>query len=529
MATTIAKLNIHLGAQTAALEQGLGRAQVAVSSFTGMAMRGLAGLAGAGGVGFAVKLAADAEQAQVAFRTLLGSAEDAERVLGEINQFAAETPFETPELRDAGRMLVAFRTQADQVVPTMRMLGDLAAGTNQPIGELAEIFGKARVQGRLFMEDINQLTGRGIPIIQELAKQFGVTETEVRGLVEKGRVHFTNLEEAFRSLTSEGGMFAGLMAAQSKTLTGEISTLKDNVSLLAAAFGEQLLPLVKAATEAALVLTDKLSGVDGATMQTVVQVAAFAGAFAATVAVVPRVVAAVRAVIATVRALATTSAIAQGVIGGPAGIAKVLLGLALGAAAAAGVGYAFDRFSEQAQTATAEAKQAASGVAQAMQTAAAQAGTAAKGQAAGLQTAADAAAEAKKRMEELRREGEQLAASLRTPEEVFTDTMRRFDELLEAGAISWETYERAVVKAGEEMREALASSRELESPQNRSVAYVTRGSAEAFSAVQAGQRAWEDRAEKERLHKEHMAKLEALRKEVREQAKSRVTVQQVTL
>ena len=65
-------------------------------------------------------------------------------------------------------------------------VGDIAAGTNQDFNELAVVFGKAKVQGRLFGEDINQLTGRGIPIIGEFAKQFGVAEGEVKKLVSEG-------------------------------------------------------------------------------------------------------------------------------------------------------------------------------------------------------------------------------------------------------------------------------------------------------------------------------------------------------
>jgi tape measure domain-containing protein len=100
-----------------------------------------------------------------------------------------------------------------------------------PLGELADIYGRQRAQGRLFAQDLNQFTGRGVPLIQELAKQFGVAEMEVRKLVEQGKVGFENLEEAVISLTSEGGQFHDLMKAQSKTMSGLATTLKDEVNL----------------------------------------------------------------------------------------------------------------------------------------------------------------------------------------------------------------------------------------------------------------------------------------------------------
>ena len=188
-------------------------------------------------IGVGLKLAAEFEAAQVSFQTMLGDADKAKNLMKELEAFAASTPFQFPELIGAGRSLLAFGTDAKDVIPELRTLGDLSAGLNIPIRELSEIYGKARVQGRLFMEDINQLTGRGIPIIGELAKQFGVTQGEVRELVSAGRVEFGHLQTAFRDLTAEGSKFGGGMAAQSKTLAGLWSTFKDNVSAQLRAVG----------------------------------------------------------------------------------------------------------------------------------------------------------------------------------------------------------------------------------------------------------------------------------------------------
>jgi tape measure domain-containing protein len=192
-------------------------------------------------VSSAVGLASAAEQAQVSFTTMLGDAGKAQTLLAEINQFAAETPFETAGLIAASKSLLAFGTEADDVIPTLRMLGDLASGLNIPLGELAELYGKAQVQGRLMAQDVNQLTGRGIPIIQEFAKQFGVSESAVRDLVESGQVGFPQLQKALQSLTSDGGKFAGMMGAQSQTVAGLFSTLKDSVSLNLTHIGEMII------------------------------------------------------------------------------------------------------------------------------------------------------------------------------------------------------------------------------------------------------------------------------------------------
>lgn len=182
-----------------------------------------------GTIGSGIRLAGELEQTTVAFTTMLGSAEAAKQTLQDIAEFAASTPFQLEGLQKAARTLIAFKVDQKDLIPVMRQLGDVAAGTNQPLEDIAFIYGKARASGRLFQDDINQLTERGIPIISELAKQFGVTDDKVRELVSSGKVGFNNLEEAIRSLTSEGGSFFNLTEKQSKTFLGVLSTFKDNI------------------------------------------------------------------------------------------------------------------------------------------------------------------------------------------------------------------------------------------------------------------------------------------------------------
>ena len=141
--------------------------------------------------------AADFERTRVAFTTLIGDAAKAEGALGRGRELGGRMAFEFPELADAGRKLIAFGESADTVPETLRRIGDVSAGVQAPVGEIAELYGKARVQGRLFAEDINQLTGRGIPIIQQLARQFGVSDSQVKKLVETGQVGFPQIEQAF--------------------------------------------------------------------------------------------------------------------------------------------------------------------------------------------------------------------------------------------------------------------------------------------------------------------------------------------
>jgi tape measure domain-containing protein len=214
----------------------------------GVGLGTLFSVAGLGALaGSTVKLAAGYEQTNVAFKTMLKSGAAATDLLGKLSKFAQDTPFQFTELTDAGKKLLAFGVAADDIVPTLRRIGDISSGIGAPIGEIAELYGKARVQGRLFAEDVNQFTGRGIPIIQELAKQFGVADSEVKKLVESGEVGFKNLEQAFVSMTTGAGQFTGLMVEQSKTLIGQWSSLKDLIEQTGRTLGENFLPPLKEA------------------------------------------------------------------------------------------------------------------------------------------------------------------------------------------------------------------------------------------------------------------------------------------
>lgn len=226
------------------------------------------------GLKSAVKGAAAMEGTEVAFDTLLGSADKARTVLRQLTDLGADTPFEFPELAAAGQKLIAFGESGDAVAETLRRIGDISSGVQAPIGEIAEIYGKARVQQQLFAEDINQLTGRGIPIITELAKVLKQPESGIKKLAEQGLITFPLLDQAFRNLTGEGGKFAGMMVKQSQTMNGMWSTLMDNLSSMSRAVGKPINEhLLKPLLRDALTLALRVGAGVNAAMQVAVAAA----------------------------------------------------------------------------------------------------------------------------------------------------------------------------------------------------------------------------------------------------------------
>lgn len=172
------------------------------------------------------------QQVEVAFKAMLGSEEKANALMQQLVKTAAATPFDLQGVANGAKQLLAYGENVENVNDDLIRLGNIAAGLSQPLGDLVYLYGTTMTQGHLYTQDLNQFTGRGIPMIRELAKQFNVAENKVRGLVEAGKVGFPEVQKVIMSLTNEGGMFYNLMQEQSKTITGQISNIEDAIATM---------------------------------------------------------------------------------------------------------------------------------------------------------------------------------------------------------------------------------------------------------------------------------------------------------
>jgi tape measure domain-containing protein len=203
------------------------------------------------------------EQFESSLKTILGDATKAKKLITELAEFARTTPFELPELQAATRSLLSYGFESEKLIDTLRRVGDVSSALSLNINELAVIYGKGRVAGRLYQGDINELTGRGIPIIQEFAKQFGVTDAEIRKLTETGRINFPQLEKAFISLTSEGGKFFDQMKNQSQTVAGQLSNFNDQFTGAQVALFDALKPAIVTTIDSVSQIVAKVANTKG--------------------------------------------------------------------------------------------------------------------------------------------------------------------------------------------------------------------------------------------------------------------------
>lgn len=192
--------------------------------------------------GKALKEAADMESVSVAFEVLIGDVEKAKKTLKDLRDFAAKTPLQFEDITKGAQQLMAFGSSADEVRDQLSMLGDVAMGQGDKLESIVRAYGKIQAKGRATMEELNMVTEAGVPILQTLADMYGTTTEEVLKLVSAGTVGFTEIDQAFKNMTSSGGQFYGMLERQSKTFNGMVSTLKDNLKLLMQRFGEAVLP-----------------------------------------------------------------------------------------------------------------------------------------------------------------------------------------------------------------------------------------------------------------------------------------------
>ena len=175
-----------------------------------------------------VAVRSEFQQLEISFGTMLKSKEKANALMAQLTDLAAKTPFGLQEVSEGAKRLLAFQIPAQEVTETLRRMGDVAAGLGVPMGQLIHVYGQVKAQGKLMTNDLYQFMNAGIPIIAELSKVVGKSETEIKDMVSAGKIGFTEIQAVIKNMTSEGGLFFNLMAEQSKSLGGQISNLQDN-------------------------------------------------------------------------------------------------------------------------------------------------------------------------------------------------------------------------------------------------------------------------------------------------------------
>jgi tape measure domain-containing protein len=220
-----------------------------LSSIGGLATKSIAGIAKvstaitAAGKAISVmgvKYNAEIENLQTSFEVMTGSAEKATEVVSRLRKLGAETPYEMTDLASTTQLLMQYGFAADDAIDKMTMLGDVAQGNRDAMVSIATGYAQMSSAGKVNLQDIKQMINGGFNPLQEISERTGESMASLYDRISKGSMQVDEITESMKAATSEGGKFFGSMEKQSKTLNGQLSTLKDNANQLLGALTEDM-------------------------------------------------------------------------------------------------------------------------------------------------------------------------------------------------------------------------------------------------------------------------------------------------
>jgi tape measure domain-containing protein len=215
----------NIGRNLANIQSGIQMAMGAVQKFASVFTKS---------IGEAFKF----EKATSDFKVLLGSIDKAKEHMADLRSFAASTPLTFEDLSKSSKLLLSFGASVDEVMPAMKMLGDIAMGDAQKFQGLSLVFAQVKSAGKLMGQDLLQMINQGFNPLTIIAQQTGKSMSELKDMMGEGKISFEMVAEAMRIATSEGGLFNNAMGEAAKTGEGMVSTLQDNWTEAVRTFGE---------------------------------------------------------------------------------------------------------------------------------------------------------------------------------------------------------------------------------------------------------------------------------------------------
>lgn len=234
------------------LDKANSSAQKAASGIGGLstAFEGLKAAAALGAIGSIVKgiasmgteaimAAAKMKQYEIAFTTMLKSAEKGKAMMQDLRGFAESTPFDVPGVVEAGQQLVAFGFEAKQIIPMLTTLGDAASGLgkgSEGVKLMAYALGQMRTSGTLKTQDMLQITSAGVAAWDMLASASGKSVAEIKDMTEKGMIDSMKAIEVITAGMQDN--YGGMMEKMSQEVKGLTSNISESVGNFVADIGQ---------------------------------------------------------------------------------------------------------------------------------------------------------------------------------------------------------------------------------------------------------------------------------------------------
>lgn len=244
------KLDIFLGMDNAELKSKLNESTNLLKGF----QTTIGGVLGGAALGVSIKNMGDFalnapkhfEQAQISFSKMLQSEKDGQKLINDIQELANATPMTSDSLANNAKLLLNFNAVAkDEVIPTLKMLGDITGGDKQRMDSLTLAYAQSASAGRLMGQDLLQMINAGFNPLQVISEKTGKSIGQLKDEMSKGKITTEMVTQAFKDATEAGGKFAGMMEAQSQSKAGLEATKADSLEILARTITDKAMPALK--------------------------------------------------------------------------------------------------------------------------------------------------------------------------------------------------------------------------------------------------------------------------------------------
>lgn len=204
-------------------------------------------------------LGAAAESTRISFQVLTGNIQTGEKLLGELKNYANITPYLNKDILETGRLLLSFGITTQKILPTVKILGDIASGDAQKLYSLSLAFAQSQAAGRLMGQDLLQMINAGFNPLKVISDKTGLSMAQLKKKMEDGAISAKDVALAFRQATEEGGLFFQMTEKQSKTFGGRMSTLSDTIAVAFTKLGTSLNTALGPVLDKLILVFQKLS------------------------------------------------------------------------------------------------------------------------------------------------------------------------------------------------------------------------------------------------------------------------------
>lgn len=496
--STVGVLNVIIGANSQQFLAAMSATRAHIGSIASTLKTAVAGTIGFAGLsaiqGFAsdsMRLSMELEKIGASFRTIAKDDALAGKSIEELRAFADISPFGMEETFQAARKLIGTGTPIKALIPNLRILGEVAAGSGGDIGLMAKALSDIGAKGHLAAQETNQFSDQGVNLLGALATMYGKTRDEVLAMREAHQITARDVRKALLQMATGSGTYAGGMNRFAQTNAGQLEQVRAQWARAKTQLGDAITPIMIRLAAMGTVVARALSSIKKETIESTLKFGAWVAATAAFLWTGRQIVRVAMLVVSAYRAMSIASTISQA-LQGPKGWAVIAAGLLAASSAAYAVNKAFENVNAEVSTFAEMTQEEIDAF---------------LGPMADQSKAVNEELEkAASKLDQMRDKGRQVAESLRTPMEIFADEIREAKTLLDAAVISGETYARWVAKAREDFQESQKAAEKIRDAQE-GVGAAVRGTTAGFSAVAESRRNLEALKRQEELEKQQLAAL----------------------